>query len=68
MRLSALLLVAVSAFAAEIPQGAHVLLRMENSITTRTAKTAITSTCEPALRSASPATSSCPSAVTSREW
>jgi type IV secretion system protein VirB10 len=38
MRLSALLLVAVSAFAAEIPQGAHVMLRMENSITTRTAK------------------------------
>lgn len=38
MRLSALLLVAVSGFAAEIPQGAHVMLRMENSITTRTAK------------------------------
>ena len=38
MRLSALLLVAVSAIAAEIPQGAHVMLRMENSITTRTAK------------------------------
>ena len=38
MRLSALLFVAVSALAAEIPQGAHVLLRMENSITTRTAK------------------------------
>jgi hypothetical protein len=29
---------ALSTFAAEIPQGAHVLLRMENSITTRTAK------------------------------
>jgi hypothetical protein len=28
----------VAAFAAEIPQGAHVLLRMENSINTRTAK------------------------------
>jgi type IV secretion system protein VirB10 len=38
MRLSVLLLVAVSAVAAEIPQGAHVMLRMENSITTRTAK------------------------------
>ena len=38
MRLSALLLVAVSAFAAEIPQGAHLMLRMENSITTRTAQ------------------------------
>jgi hypothetical protein len=38
MRLSALLLVAVSAVAAEIPQGAHVMLRMENSITTRTAQ------------------------------
>ncbi len=38
MRLPALLLVAVSTFAAEIPQGAHVMLRMENSITTRTAK------------------------------
>ena len=38
MRLSALLLAAISTFAAEIPQGAHVMLRMENSITTRTAK------------------------------
>lgn len=38
MRLSALLLVAVSAIAAEIPQGAHVMLRMENSITSRTAQ------------------------------
>jgi type IV secretion system protein VirB10 len=38
MRLSALLLVAISAIAAEIPQGAHVMLRMENSITTRTAQ------------------------------
>ncbi len=38
MRLSVLLLVALSTFAAEIPQGAHVMLRMENSITTRTAK------------------------------
>jgi hypothetical protein len=38
MRLSALLLIAVSAVAAELPQGAHLMLRMENSITTRTAK------------------------------
>jgi hypothetical protein len=38
MRLSFLLLVALSSIAAEIPQGAHVMLRMENSITTRTAK------------------------------
>jgi type IV secretion system protein VirB10 len=38
MRFSALLLVALSTFAAEIPQGAHVMLRMENSITTRTAQ------------------------------
>jgi hypothetical protein len=38
MRLSAFLLVAVSAIAADIPQGAHVLLRMENSISTRTAQ------------------------------
>lgn len=39
MRLSALFLVfALAAIAAEIPQGAHVMLRMENSITTRTAK------------------------------
>ena len=38
MRPSVLLLAAVSTFAAEIPQGAHVMLRMENSITTRTAK------------------------------
>jgi len=38
MRLSALLLVAASTFAAEIPQGAHVMLRMENSISTRTAQ------------------------------
>lgn len=38
MRLSALLLVAISAIAADIPQGAHVLLRMENSISTRTAQ------------------------------
>jgi len=29
---------AISTIAAEIPQGAHVLLRMENSITTRTAR------------------------------
>ncbi len=36
---SALFLIsAVSALAAEIPQGAHVMLRMENSISTRTAK------------------------------
>ena len=28
----------LSAFAAEIPQGAHVMLRMENSISTRTAQ------------------------------
>ena len=39
MRLSALFLVfALAAMAAEIPQGAHVMLRMENSLTTRTAK------------------------------
>ena len=39
MRFSALLLVfSLAAVAAEIPQGAHVMLRMENSITTRTAK------------------------------
>jgi len=39
MRITAFfLLAAASAMAAEIPQGAHVLLRMENSITTRTAK------------------------------
>jgi len=39
MRLSTLFLVfALAGIAAEIPQGAHVMLRMENSITTRTAK------------------------------
>ena len=39
MRFSALLLVfSLAAVAAEIPQGAHVMLRMENSINTRTAK------------------------------
>ena len=38
MRLSALFLMSLLAFAAEIPQGAHVMLRMENSISTRTAK------------------------------
>jgi len=39
MRFSALLLsLALTTLAAEIPQGAHVLLRMENSITTRTAQ------------------------------
>ena len=38
MRLSALLIFALTTSAAEIPQGAHVMLRMENSITTRTAK------------------------------
>lgn len=39
MRLSAFFFgFAISAAAAEISQGAHVLLRMENSITTRTAK------------------------------
>lgn len=37
MRIVSFLVFAVSAIAAEIPQGAHVLLRMENSITTRTA-------------------------------
>lgn len=36
--LSVLLLLASKAPAAEIPQGAHVLLRMENSVNTRTAK------------------------------
>lgn len=36
--LSGLLLSASVAPAAEIPQGAHVLLRMENSVNTRTAK------------------------------
>lgn len=34
----ALVLLAASAAAAEIPQGAHMLLRMENSISTRTAQ------------------------------
>lgn len=39
MRLFALFLISsVVALAAEIPQGAHVMLRMENSISTRTAK------------------------------
>ena len=39
MRLLALFLMLVlGAFAAEIPQGAHVMLRMENSVSTRTAK------------------------------
>jgi len=38
MRLSALLIFALTTSAAEIPQGAHVMPRMENSITTRTAK------------------------------
>ena len=37
--LSCLLFLAVGAAAAEIPQGAHVLLRMENSVNTRTAQT-----------------------------
>ena len=32
------LFVAISSFAAEIPQGSHVLLRLVNSISTRTAK------------------------------
>jgi hypothetical protein len=38
MRWSILALLAVSAGASEIPQGAHVLLRMMNSINTRTAQ------------------------------
>ncbi|MCU1337135.1 MAG: hypothetical protein JWO19_2716 [Bryobacterales bacterium] len=38
MRTVSFLVFAVATLAAEIPQGAHVLLRMENSITTRTAK------------------------------
>ncbi len=39
MRLSAIFLIgSLGALAAEIPQGAHVMLRMENSISTRTAK------------------------------
>src|SRR5215471_8999974 len=33
-----LLLLALPSFAAEIPKGAHLLLRMDNSISTRTAK------------------------------
>jgi hypothetical protein len=37
--LPACLAISVSATAAEIPQGAHVLLRMENSLNTRTAQT-----------------------------
>jgi hypothetical protein len=36
--LSFLVLLAFSSTAAEIPQGAHVLLRMENSVNTRTAQ------------------------------
>jgi hypothetical protein len=35
---SSLVIVASSGMAAEIPQGAHVLLRMENSLNTRTAQ------------------------------
>ena len=35
---SFLVLLAFSSTAAEIPQGAHVLLRMENSVNTRTAQ------------------------------
>jgi hypothetical protein len=38
VRLSFLALLASVIMAADIPQGAHVLLRMENSISTRTAK------------------------------
>ena len=37
MRTLSFLAFALCAFAAEIPQGAHVMLRMENSISTRTA-------------------------------
>jgi type IV secretion system protein VirB10 len=39
MRFSAIFLIStLAATAAQIPQGAHLMLRMENSITTRTAK------------------------------
>src|SRR5579863_7613371 len=38
MRLAALVLFLNAAYAAEIPQGAHVGLRMVNSVSTRTAK------------------------------
>jgi hypothetical protein len=38
MRLAALVLFLSAAYAAEIPQGAHVGLRMVNSVSTRTAK------------------------------
>jgi hypothetical protein len=38
MLLSAIALLASAVPAAEIPQGAHLLLRMENSVSTRTAK------------------------------
>jgi type IV secretion system protein VirB10 len=38
MKYLCVLLFAASAMAAEIPQGAHVLLRMENSLSTRTAQ------------------------------
>jgi hypothetical protein len=68
MRLSALFLVAVSAIAAEIPQGAHVMLRMENSITTRTAQDGD----YVYLRTGSPISVAgsiiLPVAVTSKEW
>jgi len=36
--LSSLTLLALSAWCAEIPQGAHLLLRMENTVSTRTAQ------------------------------
>jgi type IV secretion system protein VirB10 len=38
MRIVSFLVFVISVVAAEIPQGAHVMLRMENSISTRTAK------------------------------
>jgi hypothetical protein len=38
MRLTILALLATASFAAEIPKGAHTLLRMVNSVTTRTAR------------------------------
>jgi hypothetical protein len=38
MKFLCVLLFATAAIAAEIPQGAHVLLRMENSVNTRTAQ------------------------------
>ena len=67
MRLTILaLLLAAATFAAEIPKGSHALLRMVNSVTTRTAREGDYVYLRTATPSSPTAPSSCPSIATYR--